>query len=153
MEQQHHNRNTDGCQNQRLEDVGKSRDVIQPVGTICNLIHHRRRKNRADDLRKSQRGNRQVIRLQAQNRDADQRRKPSRNQPAENHRDQNRCLQLFKPRRDAIHVIDARPGRKRNRQDSRCVSPDCHEACCPERKQTGKSRHQVHRGRRDRIDS
>ena len=128
MEQQHHNRNTDSCQNQRLEDVGEARDVVQPVGTICNLIHHRRRQNRADDLRKSQRGNRQVIRLQTQNRDADQSRKSSGNQSAENHRDQHRHLQILKPRSNSIHIVDARPGRKRNRQDSRRVGPDCHEA-------------------------
>ena len=121
----------------------------QHVGAVGDRAQFIPLEDGANDLRKAQRGDRQIVALEAKHRQADQKGENRRHDTRQNERRNHRHGKLNQAA--VIVLIHGRALRHRNGQNAIGVGPDEHEARLPQRKQAGKAVEQVHRHRDQRV--
>ena len=144
-----------------VEVPGTRRKHVGAVGEGAQLIPL---EDSTDDLRKAQRGDGQVVALQAQDGQADEPGEQSCHQAAQDQGDEHSHngtgtgsaedvrQRKFHPVFPAEHPIDALTGGFGNHNDGVGISAQQHEARLPQREQAGEAVEQVHGDGHQRID-
>ena len=128
----------------RVSDVEivKGGEKAEHIGTVGDGPQFVPLEDGADDLRKAQRGNGQIIALEPQHRQADQEREGRRHQPGQNQRGNDGHGELDQAA--VIVLVHHGPAFYRNGQNGVGVCPDEHKACLSQREQTREAVEQVH---------
>ena len=158
-EERHH-----GVQFQRAQmEAREACEVVEQVGAVRDGPQLLILDDGADDLRKAEGRDGQVVGFEPQHRQADQRGKARRHEAAQNQADdnaqqlsrllaQNSAETLRDRKADAavrIALIDQRLVPRRNGQDGGGVRAQHHEARLPQREEAGKAVQKVHRNRHE----
>ena len=125
---------------------GKQAQHVGAVGDRAQLIPL---EDGADDLRKAQRGDRQIVALEAKYRQANQKGENCRRNACKNQRGNDRHGKLHQAA--VVVLIHRRALRHGDGQNAVGIGPDEHEARLAQRKQPGKAVEQVHRHRDQRV--
>ena len=130
-------------------EIIEVRIQAQHIGSVCQRTHVVPLNHHAHDLREAERGDRQIVALQPQNRETDQQREERRREPRHDQRHHNGHGELNKPA--VIILIHDGPALHRDGEDRVNIGADHHEARLAEREDARKAVQQVHGYRHQRV--
>ena len=122
--------------------------VLEHVGAVGHRPQLLPLEHGADDLGKAQRGDGQIVALQAQHRQADQKGEQRRHKPREDQRGHHAQRHADGAVEVLIHRFARLVGKG---EDGIGIAADEHEARLPQGKQAGKAVEQVHRNRHQGV--